>query len=922
MRKKNGKGIIGHMSERGPEISSIERNFTIGKVEKKVEQKIQETTDMIVSSGLLKKDNFKTEEERSIIADSVVEFVSDGVYKNYGEIVDAKNNKNVDQTKVNQTFDVLKKSTSLAMNGDQELQTKLYMGRVSEVIPDRWKEEDDGIRENLDLASGVIEVTITDQDLQNKARKLDKISRRVDLKNDNEREFFAKKIEDTVIEVLDLEVSDDKENELVGFKSYLSNEAAILRGIYTANDGSKEEFLVKRSDSVDKSDVKAVLGDAVVEALNKNTEAVVGNTGATEKNTGAVLDLNKALEGYTTAIQTSTQMEILAKLKSSGLIDEGAQLSTEIMRNLEMEVDNPSLFEIKENDDEETKTDKLLRRQKAKQQAINMRLVAGIDLIKDSAVKGPKWPPKKEIPGNRETWEGDISELYDWLDSIEKGTRSIDDLSTNSTKFGYLYRAQNGDYDNFILGLEGEKGLKYNGKRMDKAELDIFKQEISMRLFLHSLNLAASKCSSIEDIMRVVSTMHEGDINGDLDKLLLSTFLNRDKKGTGLNKIPVDKAWDLRQKGYFEIEKLLEDINGSGEFKNYLAKITKENNPVLHKLYKDVMKDGGFLNQLTQTQKDIDIKANPRFFVKDYYDNWFKLEKSGTLKADIIKEYMLWKTMEEIKDGTLEDRRKKAEKAFDLAHKLSVATFMDSAANLAFAQDDYAEIINFKLLRYSDGPNGKTGRSPKNKPIGSPETIGHLNSLTCHWMYLLRDKEAPVTTTYSPLYTNDINLNQYKQTTAMSYHFFGVVGSQVEFVKQAFFEKFTSKDVLSPLFLNKVFAKINKTAYDMCRAKIAPLHFGGDTSFYDGLYDKSREAQTEAKVAEQMRAVWLLNTFRMASDFRNGWTTKDVDNFIKVLRRSDTILDENGKSTSFVSIDIIKKAIKLTNVRTRVAFHS
>jgi len=88
--------------------------------------------------------------------------------------------------------------------------------------------------------------------------------------------------------------------------------------------------------------------------------------------------------------------------------------------------------------------------------------------------------------------------------------------------------------------------------------------------------------------------------------------------------------------------------------------------------------------------------------------------------------------------------KEEAERAYELARKLSVATYTDSAANIAFADgDDYSELILFKALRYQDGvevvvevdDKGVKHRKPaKNKPVGSTETIKYIESLTSPWL--------------------------------------------------------------------------------------------------------------------------------------------------------------------------------------------
>jgi hypothetical protein len=280
------------MSERGPELSpadmgKIETKFTVGKVEKPVEQKIEETANKIIESGIFKEDKFATEQDRNNKANEIIEVVSGGGFSSYENLINATCDENRPEAQKNgrETFDILKKSISIAMNlgGDQELQNRLYSGGVSEILPNSWKYNNMD-NSDLDLAGGVLEVTITDKNILDMVRKLDKVKSRVDLSKENEREYLAGKVEDTVISLLDMEVSDDKENELITVKSYLNNEAGILKGELKTNDGS-----------ANKADVTAVLGQAA-EKISAAAEKMVNVTMANMtmgKNKERKIDTNK-----------------------------------------------------------------------------------------------------------------------------------------------------------------------------------------------------------------------------------------------------------------------------------------------------------------------------------------------------------------------------------------------------------------------------------------------------------------------------------------------------------------------------------------------------------------------------------------------------------------------------------------------------
>ncbi len=727
----------------------------------------------------------------------------------------------------------------------------------------------------------------------------------------------------------------------------------------------------------------------VVKALEKTTTALDENTRTMNKLKESMDILGVKIDSLTTVISSDGLKRMVDPLISDGAIDLenfGEEERAKLLTSLTREVDDPGLR------DPEDPVALIM----AKELKLALNRAAILQKL-DRDIKEKKGVRNPDLVDSRERWNRSLGQLYGWLDEIETGDRSIDDLSTNSTKFSYLYHAKNGEYDDFLISQFEEIARKKSGverrtdvKGLAKEMLEEMKTEIGMRLYLHSLNMAMSKCSTIEDIMRVVSTMHEGDIDGDLDKIFVSFFLKRKEgaKGVGLNEIPIDTAWDLRQKGYFRIEELMDDIkgdkNGLVEFiRSQLGKIDtskpinealrfKENKKIValyKKLYEEVPVGGGADIRITHQWNDKawekmmelgtpELKKSQQFAMRsDIYQNWFGFEKVGNEKATLIKEYMIWKIMK--KNGCDEE---KARKAFDLAHKFSVATKMDSCVNLAFAQDDYSEIIGFQKLRLADGPDFKPGRRPKSKPIGSIDTIGQVMSLTCHWLYLLRndyevddagkvivetvrdkngrefDRNRPreVTSAYNPLYAREIDMSKYKQTTATPYHFFGVVGSQVEFVKDAFFNKYTFKDVMTPGFLNKVFAKINKTTYDMCRARVASVNFPDDLwdRVYSGLYYESENedkkkgeaetkevrGRTEAYVAEQMRKAWVMNVFRKAVEPGSGWSRDDMNEFIRALEYHQSILDKDKhgrvSGSGFISIAELRDAQKRTNVES------
>ena len=239
------------MNERGPEISvsSLEARYTIGNVEKSVEQRIETTTNKINNDRILEKDAFATEADRNSKANEVIESLG---FSSYFDMIDAMNDRNrpAIQNKAKEAFDILAKSVSLAMNfgGNQNFQTALNLGEefVAEVEPYSWQYINKGNPETV-LAQRVREKTITNEKLLEKVRRLDKLRKRINLSDKNEVEGMTRIMENSVLEILEMNVPSKDEMELFTVKAYISTEIAVLRKMYTSKDGS-----------VDKGDEKVI----------------------------------------------------------------------------------------------------------------------------------------------------------------------------------------------------------------------------------------------------------------------------------------------------------------------------------------------------------------------------------------------------------------------------------------------------------------------------------------------------------------------------------------------------------------------------------------------------------------------------------------------------------------------------------------
>lgn len=522
-----------------------------------------------------------------------------------------------------------------------------------------------------------------------------------------------------------------------------------------------------------------------------------------------------------------------------------------------------------------------------------------------------------------------IEGIYEKINFIEGGTSNVDDLSRNSEYFKYLYMISNGRYDDVL------KNLSLNGKELGLAGVEVLKREINMRMFLHNFYLAASKCHSIEDILRVVGALHEGDLNHDLDREFIKFFL---EGKMGLKELPVNQAWDWRQKGYFETGKLKGDIVKDQEkFLAYLNaqvdennQTTKGNDAARKRIGVDKVEKFHIAQSTGVWDNNIEIPADRDFGIdENILKNFFQIETSGGIEGKIIEEYMLWKM--KIDSGCTDEN---ALKAFELAKKLSAATFANSKANIGFTADDYAEMILFKLFRYTESIAKKKVRERKSKPAGASNTIRHIETLTCHWLDLSRKTGdpndpntpdgVPLRGIYSPLFSNQIDFNKIVGNGDMAYHFSAIVASQVIPIKEAFIDKVTPKDIGGFNTVNKIFAKINKLSYDLCRAGIKPVYFGDLRNDWEVYSRESRrpdliDGPSERKVAEKMRKIWVANLFYIMGDDSSGWSSLDTETLIESLLKNDQLIqDSKLPGGSIIPRKELFKLIDSTKVRRKV----
>jgi hypothetical protein len=167
-----------------------------------------------------------------------------------------------------------------------------------------------------------------------------------------------------------------------------------------------------------------------------------------------------------------------------------------------------------------------------------------------------------------------------------------------------------------------ENGQNVVKDRLDEKQLESFQKEIGNRLFLHDAYLAMSKCHSIEDYVRTLMALSEGDIGSGEEsgiRGLVSTILSRTEKdgkrfGMGYKQIPVDMAWDLRQIGNYRIAGLGVEISKADWF---IKKI--KNGDIEEKLLKQIV------NWVTKDSRRGDVEEHIKGFRQYRGGEWNKL---------------------------------------------------------------------------------------------------------------------------------------------------------------------------------------------------------------------------------------------------------------------------------------------------------
>jgi len=247
------------MSERGGDFiqpSDLECVYTVGgNLEKKNknEDRIVDVYNNMRTSRVFERENFRNEQERGMVFDGMVLLASGGEIRSYEDLIDSSRDPNrPNPTKVNETFDILRKAASLTINNDQRLQTSLNIGRLWEILPEGVVKHDRARDSRLNLEERIMEVTITTPEIRGIYREATaSIRRHSHLADPAEREKLANEmmIHRRKLLALGSGLSEKGREEQYQSKTYFEMQIGVLTGGYVSSDGS-----------VDREDVRAVMG--------------------------------------------------------------------------------------------------------------------------------------------------------------------------------------------------------------------------------------------------------------------------------------------------------------------------------------------------------------------------------------------------------------------------------------------------------------------------------------------------------------------------------------------------------------------------------------------------------------------------------------------------------------------------------------
>jgi hypothetical protein len=501
--------------------------------------------------------------------------------------------------------------------------------------------------------------------------------------------------------------------------------------------------------------------------------------------------------------------------------------------------------------------------------------------------------PRGRGPESAEKEGYTVEQIFSLIKKIEDSGRESTDITYNSNHARAL--------DDIVNG-----SAKISGEVDDRTKKWI-KDHIKMSLLANDWYLSASISTTVEDMMKMSMRVHQGDVEHTLDQDFLGHFLNREKRLSGIpSSFRVAEAWDLRQEAYFKYITEVKKING----KNVVT------DGLLYKLWnKYSTGEGG--NRYIEVEVDgvkmrlgqdkfLDagspaVKANPDFGVdKDLYTN-LRLE-TATLRGKIVKELMAQEISRTGVDIAM------ARRSVELARRLSALTYIDSLANITFIDgDDYAELLNFKLIRYADQVEAasenenkayKQKEGPKNKPTGYGDTIKYIDSLTPSWLQTLLTESAVRSKgrkVYSPVYSGDIDFENMTGKSAMHYHLASIVMKKVLPAQQMFLKGLSLKDFESFQDLQRKYDQLNKTMTEAADKGWDLLN----------LEQNQMDQSTSLAVKERkFRAFFIMSVLGIAIDSEGaGWGVNELNKLERFVTENKFYGNDGKKSVPFIPHD-------------------
>lgn len=420
---------------------------------------------------------------------------------------------------------------------------------------------------------------------------------------------------------------------------------------------------------------------------------------------------------------------------------------------------------------------------------------------------------------NGEITKFGINDVEQILLEIEESQQPSTDISLNSEKLRALYRIINGHAD--VVDSDAKKLEGTAKKRLIET--------IKSRLLINDWFLAASTSHSIEDMFKTVARIHQGDVDNTMDIKLLKCMLDKRERVVDLEmELPVAEAWNSRQKANIDYV-TSSDSNGKAT-SGYLVDLWNANrvfitNSLLSKgVITSADKAEGYFLKIGGPL----MSKNEKFGIdRDYY---IGLRNDENILRKKIVEICMARELEKfiVIKGETDETKKRAKtvervmRAVELAKRLSVITYQDSVANIAFADaDDYAEIINFKFIRYQDTlesvkPNDdktKQKEGPKSKPLGFADIIDRIDSLTPSYLQTLikKDEATKKKSVYSTLLAEDLDFDKMGAKSSILFHLGSIVFKKVLPTQQMFLKPTSFKDLSAPQEIYKRYDQLNKT---------------------------------------------------------------------------------------------------------------